>query len=67
MSYKIRLSRLAEQDLLEAMLWYERQKVGLSIALVTCIEAGLEQIKRNPVSAENKYKSLKKLMCAFLQ
>ncbi|KJS17299.1 MAG: hypothetical protein VR69_05570 [Peptococcaceae bacterium BRH_c4b] len=38
----------AEEDIKEAYLWYEGQRLGLGEDFLLCVEEGLAKIQRNP-------------------
>jgi plasmid stabilization system protein ParE len=38
----------AERDLAEACEWYERQRAGLGEQLLSCVDARIQAIRRNP-------------------
>lgn len=45
---RLALSPETECDVDEAYAWYERQRPGLGEELLSCIEAALESIRRDP-------------------
>ena len=47
----VRLDEVAEQDVLEARLWYERERGGLGDELLECLTEALESIERHPEAA----------------
>jgi toxin ParE1/3/4 len=38
----------AEEDLADAKAWYQRQRAGLEMHFILCVEAAFEQIRRTP-------------------
>ncbi|MEC4004151.1 type II toxin-antitoxin system RelE/ParE family toxin [Flavobacterium sp. SUN052] len=48
-------------DIEEIVLWYEDQRIGLSFDFELCLEAGVEEIIRNPKAFQKKYKNVKVL------
>lgn len=38
----------AEADLLEAYEWYEKQRTGLGVEFIGCVDDALESISRQP-------------------
>lgn len=56
---KIHFVREALYDIEEIVLWYEEQRAGLSYDFELCLEAGIEEISRNPDSFQKKYKNIK--------
>jgi len=48
MAFKIEIERLAEEEFLEAVLYYEMQRSGLGNDLILCYEEALATIIRNP-------------------
>ena len=57
--YQLLLSDETRLDILESFLWYESHREGLSLDFELCLEAGLDQIKRDPLIYEIKYKSIR--------
>ena len=49
MSYRLSISGFAELDLLDAMVWYEEQREGLSNEFELSIDASLSLIERSPL------------------
>ncbi|HYV94296.1 MAG TPA: hypothetical protein VE978_21155 [Chitinophagales bacterium] len=45
MKYRLRISEFAELDLLDAMIWYEEQRSGLSNELELSVDAALSLTK----------------------
>lgn len=59
MMYFLMISSPAKNDFLEAVVWYEAKRVGLSIDFELCIEAGLFQIVSNPFLFQERYKNIR--------
>lgn len=55
MSYKLRISEFAELDLLDAMIWYEEQRGGLSNEFELSVDAALSLIERSPLGFQIRY------------
>ena len=56
---KIRFIKEALFDVEDVVLWYEEQRMGLSYDFELCLEAGLDEISRNPDAFQKKYKNVK--------
>jgi hypothetical protein len=50
MSHQLIIRPEAEEDLLNARQWYERQRPGLGGAFMLSVEAAMEEIRRRPMS-----------------
>ena len=59
MKYNYRVLDLATSEILEAALWYNDKRPGLGDELITCFEASLETIIRNPLSFEKRHCDLR--------
>ena len=46
-------------DVEEIIIWYEKQRVGLSYDFELCLEAGINEISRLPSSFQKRYKIVK--------
>ncbi|MBN1931384.1 MAG: type II toxin-antitoxin system RelE/ParE family toxin [Desulfobacterales bacterium] len=61
---EIRFLPEAEFEFYEAVQWYKKQKDGLDLEFVLCIDEAIERIKRNPkmfpITIKNARKSLVK-------
>ncbi|HTG66663.1 MAG TPA: type II toxin-antitoxin system RelE/ParE family toxin [Flavobacterium sp.] len=57
--YKIHLVKEALFDIEDIVLWYEKQRVGLSYDFELCLEAGIDSVLRNPEAFQKKYKDVK--------
>jgi|SRR6056297_712791 len=56
MHYKFRLSRQAEQDVLEGYLWYEKKRKGLGDEFLQEIDRAEKAIVSNPGTFPFRYK-----------
>lgn len=45
--------------ILNVVLWYEKQRIGLSYDFELCLEAVLDEISRNLNAFQKKYKNVK--------
>ncbi len=59
MSFKLSISNAAKNDLIDAIIWYESKKRGLSFEFEYCIEAGLNQILDNPFLYQKRYNEIR--------
>ncbi|WKL46245.1 type II toxin-antitoxin system RelE/ParE family toxin [Flavobacterium pectinovorum] len=57
--YRIRFVKEALFDVEDVVIWYEEQRIGLSYDFELCLEAGLDEISRNPNAFQKKYKNVK--------
>ncbi len=57
--HKIRFTSETLFDIEAIVLWYEMQRIGLSHDFELCLEAGIEEITRNPEIFQKKYKTVK--------
>jgi plasmid stabilization system protein ParE len=57
--YKILFTKEALFDIETATLWYEEQRIGLSYDFELCLEAGIDEVLRNPESFQKRYKQVK--------
>ncbi len=55
MSYKVEFRKEAQQDILEAIAWYEEIRKGLGGELLIAIENEKNFIEENPYYHEDKY------------
>ena len=46
-------------DIEAAVLWYEEQRIGLSYDFELCLEAGIDEVLRNPEAFQKRYKNIK--------
>lgn len=56
---RVRFVKEALLDVEDVVLWYEEQRMGLSYDFELCLEAGLDEISRNPDAFQKKYKNIK--------
>lgn len=63
MSYSYNLSQEAEDDMLEAYVWYEQQRLGLGEEFLTSLDKARDSILQNPISYRIRYQ---KKVRAFL-
>ena len=52
----------AERDLTEAYGWYEDQRVGLGEEFLSCVEAAIESVKRNPEMYERLHGEVRRVL-----
>lgn len=57
--HRIRFVKEALFDVEDIVIWYEEQRIGLSYDFELCLEAGLDEISRNPDAFQKKYKNIK--------
>ena len=57
--HRIRFIKEALFDVEDTVIWYEEQRIGLSYDFELCLEAGLDEISRNPNAFQKKYKNVK--------
>ena len=57
--HKVRFTSETLFDIEAIVLWYELQRIGLSYDFELCLEAGIEEITRNPEIFQKKYKTVK--------
>jgi len=57
--YQLLISDESRLDILDAFSWYESRRPGLGKDFELCLEAGLSQIKRNPLLFQKRYKNLR--------
>ena len=56
---KIYFTNEALFDIEAVVLWYEQQRIGLSYDFELCLEAGIEEVLRNPEAFQKRYKQVK--------
>lgn len=56
---KIYFTNEALFDIEAVVLWYEEQRIGLSYDFELCLEAGIEEVLRNPEAFQKRYKQVK--------
>ena len=57
--YQLLISDESRLDILEASSWYEGRRLGLGKDFELCLEAGLNQIQRDPSLFQKRYKNLR--------
>lgn len=57
--YALSLEPEAEADLLEAYGWYERQRSGLGVEFMECVEVALQLISRQPLHYAAGYRGVR--------
>lgn len=60
MKYEVIIRPEAENDLKEALIWYEDKRPGLGYDFPLQVEAGLRFIERNPEISPIEYKEARK-------
>lgn len=60
MKYEVVFRKEAQQDILEAINWYEKRREGLGDELFIAIENEKHFIESNPYHYEDKYKGIRK-------
>lgn len=60
MIYSMTVTPEAEEDLLQAFLWYEDQRKGLGHHFMLQVAAGMDLVKRNPDIHPEEYKGTRK-------
>jgi toxin ParE1/3/4 len=57
--YQLLISDESRLDILDAFSWYESRKPGLGKDFEFCLEAGLNQVQREPLLFQKRYKNLR--------
>ncbi|MFM9824821.1 type II toxin-antitoxin system RelE/ParE family toxin [Flavobacterium sp.] len=57
--HKIQFTKETLFDIEAAVLWYEEQRLGLSYDFELCLEAGIEEVLRDPDAFQKRYKQVK--------
>jgi len=57
--YQLLISDESRLDILDAFSWYESRRPGLGKDFELCLEAGLSQLKRDPLLFQKRYKNLR--------
>lgn len=60
MKYEVIFRKEALQDILEAIIWYEKSREGLGDEFFIAIENERHLIEQNPFYFEDKYKGIRK-------
>jgi toxin ParE1/3/4 len=58
MNYQLLISDESRLDILDAFSWHEIQREGLGKDFELCLEAGLHELQRNPMSFQKKYREV---------
>lgn len=56
--YFLLISDESRLDILAAFSWYESRRTGLGKDFELCLEAGLDQIQRDPLLFQKRYKDI---------
>ncbi len=56
--YQLLISDESRFDILDAFAWYESRRAGLGKDFELCLEAGFNQIQRDPLLFQKRYKNL---------
>jgi toxin ParE1/3/4 len=56
--YQLLISDESRLDILDAFAWYESRRTGLGKDFELCLDAGLNQIQRDPLLFQKRYKSI---------
>ena len=56
--YQLLISDESRLDILDAFAWYESSRLGLGKDFELCLEAGFNQIQRDPFLFQKRYKNL---------
>jgi len=59
MGYEIIVKPLAEQDLREALQWYEKQQAGLEVELYREVLKVMDTINKNPELFQKRYRNIR--------
>ena len=57
--YRLLISDESRLDILDAFTWYEGCRPGLGKDFELCLEAGFNQIQRNPLLFQERYKNIR--------
>src|SRR2546422_104826 len=63
MTYRLIIRKRAENHLIEAYDWYEKQKSTLGKEFLFCVDASLMAVKNNPMLFQLRYKNIR---CALI-
>lgn len=58
--YKIEFLPLAQEELIQAIDWYEKQRHGLGARFIVAVEATIEAIKRTPMLFTVVHKNIRR-------
>lgn len=59
MVYRLIIKPAAEDEIAEALEWYEEQREGLSLELLENIDQALKRIKENPEFFQERYREIR--------
>jgi len=62
MNFDLIIVSKAEQELFEAIYWYENKRKGLGEEFMLCIEASFERIMRQPETYPFVYKNIRRVL-----
>ncbi|MBL7129528.1 MAG: type II toxin-antitoxin system RelE/ParE family toxin [Ignavibacteria bacterium] len=62
MKYKLLIRSCAEQDITEAVLWYEKRLKGLGARFLFSVDATIQSIQRNPRAYPKVYKNYRRAL-----
>jgi plasmid stabilization system protein ParE len=62
MTAQLTLAPEVEQDVSEAYSWYDERRIGLGEEFLTCVDAGIQSICRNPEMHPIVYKNYRRGM-----
>ena len=57
--YKLQFTKEALFDIEAVVLWCEEQRLGLSYDFELCLEAGIDEVSRNPQAFQKRYRDIK--------
>ncbi|MDR3693708.1 type II toxin-antitoxin system RelE/ParE family toxin [Mucilaginibacter sp.] len=57
--YQLLISDESRLDIFDAVSWYESRRAGLGKDFELCLEAGLNQIRRDPLLFQKRYRNLR--------
>ena len=63
MSHELIIRPEAEEDIDDAYLWYERQRMGLGGEFLVAVQAAIAEIERRPVSFAVVHKAVRRALC----
>lgn len=62
MKYKLVIRSCAEQDITDAVLWYEKRLKGLGARFLFSVDATIQSIQRNPRVYPKVYKNCRRAL-----
>ena len=63
MKRDIIIRKRAERNLEEAFDWYEKQRVGLGLEFLLCVDATIQAVVKNPLLFQIRHKNIKMFYC----